>query len=62
MQTNNTLILVNENFANMEEKRVKDIIIMTKDQKYLISAKSVKFNKIQIKLDLNSIILTKKVI
>lgn len=33
---------------------------MTKDCKYLTFVQSIKFNRTQIKLDLNSIILTKK--
>lgn len=38
MQTNNTLILADNNFANKEEKTVKNAKIMTKDWKYLTPA------------------------
>ena len=33
---------------------------MTKDRKYLTSAQPIKFNGVQIKLDSNGIVLTKK--
>lgn len=36
MQTNNTLILADNNFANKEEELVKNAKIITKNQKYLI--------------------------
>ena len=60
MQTNDTLILVDNNFASIKEEAIKSIKIMTKDRKYLILIYSLKFNGAQIKLDSNGIILTKK--
>ena len=60
IQIDNTLILANNNFASMEEEAFKDTKIITKDWKYLTFTKSIKFNKAQIKLDSNGIVLTKK--
>ena len=62
MQINDILILVNNNLANKKEVEIKAAKIMTKDQKYLTPTQPLKFNKVQIKLDLKSIILKKKVI
>lgn len=42
------------------EKTIKIAKIITKNGKYLIFAYPIKFNGVQIKLDLNSIVLTKK--
>lgn len=60
MQTNNTLILANNNFANKEEKVVRNVKIMTKDWEYFTPTQPIKFNRVQIKLDSNSIILIKE--
>lgn len=38
MQTNNILILTDNNFANKEKEAIKDAKIMTKDCEYLTSA------------------------
>ena len=60
MQTNDTLILADNNFAGTEKKAIKLAKIMTKDRKYLTPAHSLKFNGAPIKLDSNGIVLTKK--
>lgn len=60
MQINNTLILANNNFASIKKEALKDTKIITKDWEYFTSTKSIKFNKAQIKLDSNGIVLTKK--
>lgn len=60
MQTNNILILINKNFASKDKKAVRNAKIKIKDWKYLTSIQSIKFNRVQIKLDSNGIILTKK--
>ena len=60
MQTNDTLILANIDFTSKKEAEIKAAKIMTKDQKYLTLTQLLKFNGIQIKLDLEGIILTKK--
>lgn len=59
MQTDNIIILADDNFNCIEKKTVKNTKIMTKNWEDLISAKSVNFNRAQIKLDLNNIYLTK---
>lgn len=60
IQTNNILILADNNFASKEEKAVRNAKIMTKDWEYLTPTQPIKFNRAQIKLDLNGIVLTKK--
>lgn len=60
IQTDNTLILANNNFTSMEEKAVKNGKIITKDWEYLTSAQSIKFNGAQMKLDSNGIVLIKE--
>lgn len=60
MQTDNTLILVNNNFASKEKPIIKSIKIMTKDQEYLTFSQSLKFNGAQIKLDSKRIVLIKE--
>lgn len=60
MQTNDILILANNNCASTKEEVIKSAKIMTKYRKYLILAYSLKFNSAEIKHDLNSIVLTKK--
>lgn len=59
IQINDILILVNNNFANTKEKAIKLAKIMIKNRKHLTFAHSLKFNNAQIKLDSNSIVLTK---
>lgn len=51
MQTNNTLILADNNFANIEKETIKSTKIITKDREYLTLAHLLKFNGAQIKLD-----------
>ena len=60
MQTDDILILADDDFASIEEDAIKSAKIMTKDRKYLTSAYSLKFNGAQIKLDSNGIVLTKE--
>lgn len=60
IETNDKLILADNNFAYNREKTIKVIKIMTKDCKYLIFAQLIKFNGAQIKLELNDIVLAKK--
>ena len=57
MQTDDILILINNDFASIEENVIKSANIMTKNRKYLTSANSLKLNSAQIKL---GIILTKR--
>lgn len=56
----NILILANNDFARKKEAAIQTTKIMTKDQEYLTSSYPLKFNRIQIKLDLKGIILTKE--
>lgn len=60
MQTNNTLILANNNFISTKEEIIKSAKIITKDKKYLIFIYPLKFNSAQIKFDSNDIVLTKE--
>ncbi len=60
MQTDDTLILADNDFASNEEEAIKEAKIMTKYRKYLTSAHPIKFNRAQIKLDSDGIILTKE--
>ena len=60
MQTDNTLILADNNFASTEEDAIRSAKIMTKDKEHLTPAHPPKFNGTQIKLDLNGIVLIKK--
>lgn len=60
MQTDDILILANDDFVYKEEKAVKKAKIMTKNWKYLTSIQSLKFNRAQIKLDSERSVLIKK--
>ena len=60
MQTNNILILANNNFASTKKDAIRSAKIITKDKKHLTPTHSLKFNRAQIKLDLNRIVITKK--
>lgn len=60
MQTNDILILADNNFASTEEKAIKSTKIMTKDRKHFTSTHSLKFNSAKIKLNSNGIVLIKK--
>ena len=44
MQTNDTLILADNNFISNEEEAIKIAKIMTKDREYLTLAQPIKFN------------------
>ena len=60
MQTGNTLILTDNDFANKQEVEIKVAKIMTKDWEHFTSTQSLKFNMMQIKLNSKGIVLTKK--
>jgi hypothetical protein len=54
MQTDNTLFLVDQSFAVVEEKAIHSAKIMIKTREQLISNNSLKFNDIRIeRFDLN---------
>lgn len=61
MQINNTLILVDNNFASTKEDAIKSTKIIFKNREHLILTYPLKFNDTQIKLNLNRMILTKKI-
>lgn len=60
MQINNILILVDNDFASIEENANRSAKIWTKDKEYLTFAYFSKFNDAQIKLNSNGIVWTKK--
>ena len=60
MQTDDTLILADNNFASKEKAESKAANIMTKEQEHLTFTQPLKFNGVQIKLDSKGIVLTKK--
>ena len=60
MQTNDILILADNDFASTKEDAIRSAKIMTKDIEHILPAHSLKFNGAQIKLDSNRIVLTKK--
>ena len=60
MQTNDILILIDNNFAKKKEAAIQTTKIMTKDQEHFTSSYPLKFNRAQIKLNFKKIILTKK--
>ena len=60
IKTNDILILADNNFANKEEAQIKAIKIMTKNQEHFTPTQPLKFNRAQIKLDSEGIVLTKK--
>ena len=60
MQTNNILILADNNFASTKKEIFKLAKIITKNRKYLILVYSLKLNSTQIKPNSNGIVLTKK--
>lgn len=60
IQTNNILILANNNFANKEKVAIKFTKTIIKNQEYVSFLLPLKFNGAQIKLYSEGIILTKK--
>ena len=60
MQTDNTLILADNNFASTKEEAIKSAKIITKDREYFTPIHPLKFDDVQIKLDSNGIVLTIK--
>ena len=59
MQINNILIFIDNNFAIIK-KIIKSVKIIIKNKKYFTFAYHLKFNDIQINIDLNSFVLIKK--
>ena len=53
LQTDNTLILADDAFAELEEDAIKSAKIMTKARDHLTSSKPIKFNGTKIELALN---------
>lgn len=62
MQTNNIIFLASNIFDNTKKIEIRLAKIITKDKKHLIFTYLLKFNSAKIKLDLNGIVLIKKVI
>lgn len=60
IQTDDILILANNNFASTEKDTIRSVKIITKDKEYLTLTHPLKFNDTQIKLDLNKIVLVKE--
>lgn len=60
MQVNNIFILIDNNFASVQKNAIRLIKIMIKNKKHLIFIYFLKFIGIQIKLNLNKIILIKE--
>ena len=60
MQTDDILILTDNDFASTEKDVIRLAKIMTKDREHLTPAHPLKFNGAQIKLDSNGIVLTKE--
>lgn len=60
MQIDDILILADNNFASTKENAIRLAKIMTKNKEHLTSAHLLKFNGVQIKLNLNRIVLTKE--
>lgn len=61
IQTDDILILVDNDFASIKKDTIRSGKIMIKNKEYLTSIYPLKFNGVQIKLDLNGIVLTKKI-
>ena len=60
MQTDNILILANNNFASTKKDKITFAKIITKNREHFTSAHLLKFNGAQIKLNSNRIVLIKK--
>ena len=60
MLTDDILILADNDFAGKEESAIQTVKIMTKDREHLTSSHPLKFNRVQIKLDSEGIVLTKE--
>ena len=57
--TNDTFILADNNFANIEKVTIESAKIMTKNKSYFTLTHLLKFNGAHIRLELNGIVLTK---
>ena len=60
MQTDDTLILADNDFAGKEESAIQTAKIMTKDWEHLNFSDPLKLNRAQIKLNSEGIVLTKE--
>ena len=60
MQTNNTLILANYDFASKVKAAIKSVKIITNDWKHFTSLQFLKFSMAQIKLNSKKFLLIKK--
>ena len=60
MQTEDKLILADNDFTRKKETAIQTAKIMTKDREHLTSSHLLKFNGAQIKLDSEGIVLTKE--
>ena len=60
MQTDNTLILINNHFASTKKDAIRSVKIMIKNREHFTPTYFLKFNSAQIKLKLNGLVLTKK--
>ena len=60
MQTNDILILADNNFTSTEKDVIRSIKIMTKNKEHFTSIHFLKFNNTQIKFNSNKIVLIKK--
>lgn len=60
MQTADTLILADNDFATTKKDAIRSAKIMTKDRKHPTSAYTLNFNGVQIKLVTNGIVLIKE--
>lgn len=62
MQSDNILILANNDFANIEENIIKSAKIMVKSRKHFTSIQPLKFNGLQIKPNSNRIVFINKIL
>ena len=61
MQTNNILMLINDQFAFEKKNVIKSTKIMIKNRKMFIFQQLIKFNDVQIKFDSEDLLLIKKI-
>lgn len=60
LQTDNTLLLAEDVFADAEEAKIRQAKLMSKDQNYFTIDKSIKFNGTMIELELNGDVTLKQ--
>ena len=61
MQTNDILMLINDQFAFEKKNVIKSTKIMIKNRKMFIFQQLIKFNDVQIKFDSKNLLLIKKI-